>query len=296
MIALVAGLALAGPKPPTVDTDEVGKWETASAGVLAGPAGCWDFTGEVQLTATTHVAPGLFGGTPPEEHTFSGPFEGRLDDGTWLRFEYRVQPTDPDDPEVSVPIFPLIGVIDASVVNLERLGRPEPDDDDVTLPAKDGEDEITIRDGEASLSVGGMKPLNLLSDALDEWAGSVATSLAQWDAERDGVMLLREVPIRDEPRAPVAALGVFFPDGGVQPTELSARWPRTVKVGTWPLRVTLKDAQMHVRTHPVGEHVLPLLESASLIATAMGFTVGYDQTLVFQTATPCAPVSPPEGA
>ncbi|MFT4628572.1 MAG: hypothetical protein ACI8PZ_007268, partial [Myxococcota bacterium] len=208
MLLLVAGLALAGPRPPTVDTDEVMAWDDATQAVLAGPSGCWDFTGEVQLTASTHVAPSLFGGAAPERHAFSGPFEGRLDEQAWTRFEYRVQPADDDDPEISVPIFPLIGTIDPRIVNRERLGEPEETDDSITFGDT----------GDATISFTSMKPLGLLSDALDEWAGSVATSVAQWDVDRDGVVLLRDVPIRDEARAPSAELAVFFPDGGLQPT------------------------------------------------------------------------------
>ena len=277
---LVAAAALAGPRPPDVDIEDLVGWEAAAEAILAGPRGCWEFTGEVTLNGTTQSAQSWFGSTKPERHRFTGPFEARLRDGRWERFEYRVQPDDPDDPEISMPIFPLIGEIDPEIVNREQKAERGEEDEEFSGISIDS-------DGSIDWSADHVDPLNLLSQALDQWSGTAATTVAQWSESRDGVELYRDVPISDKPRAPTAELAVFFPDGGTHASELAARWPRTMKAGTFPFRATLKDTQMHVRTHPHDGQALPLLETASVVVTMMGFTLGYEQALAFRTATPC---------
>jgi hypothetical protein len=318
LVLLVPLLALAGPQPEGLDLDDLDSWEQAAQAVLDGPAGCWSFTGNLRQELVVYTPPSRLFGAHDVRAVFEGPFEGRLRDGNWERFEYEVTSDDEDWGSLESPIYPLLGTIDQDIVNREKRPEPEedsgePDEEGWVRSRMDGKDvyerhvtnpdgsesvqvkteetvtSLSLGSGGISLSSTGLQPTNLVRSAVDEWAGDMATSLAEWNQAEDGVMLRKEVPLRNERRSPPVKVDTFFPGGGKLPTRLDAEWPESFKVGKkWPLRATLRNTAMHVRTHLHEGVALPLAESAATVGASFGFTVGYEQRIQYQTAVRCA--------
>ena len=117
------------------------------------------------------------------------------------------------------------------------------------------------QEGSVSISVAGSdssvqmsesigSSVNVLTEAIDELSGSVETSLAQWDKEQQAVLYLRELPLADNDNR-VIKVTVRFPEGQEVADRIDAVWPSLIKVGDWPFRAKIRDAQMHAVGHRV---------------------------------------------
>ena len=91
----------------------------------------------------------------------------------------------------------------------------------------------------------------------------------------------------DDPRSPVVTVESQFPSGGDGLSRLDAQFPKRVKVGEWPLKVTLMDTQFHLRQQAIGSTWLPQVEGFTVMAGVLGFTVGWEQQIVYATAQAC---------
>ncbi|MEZ4235408.1 MAG: hypothetical protein R3F59_04455 [Myxococcota bacterium] len=275
MLLALAALAHAGP-PPGVDLDDLDRWETLAGRALDGPAGCWDLEGDVALRQTGFAAPSLFRRADRAESTFGGTFHGRLDGGRWTSFEYTLARTSgsEDSTELEAPLWPMVGRIDPSVPH-----RIVPDEE---APSS----SLRVEGGSG-------EGMNLLRHTLDLIDPATSTATAEWRDSEASVRVLQDVPVDDAANADVLAVSTRFPGGGDQATDVDVVFPRRMRGGTRLLRVTVYDAQFHLRAQRVGERVLPAKESVSLGLSVLGFTIGYEQALTYRRATPCAPAEPP---
>lgn len=280
-LLLSSSAPAAGP-PPLELLDDLNRWEAGQDALIEGPRGCWELSGRGKLVVTLHQPPDFLSAARNQAYVFEGPFTARMVDGTWKELKSELKAAKEDELEVDIDLHPLFGV------------RPETNEEieEVSIELGGGDPQIS-----ASLD----QSANLLRRAIDELTGSVETSLAQWDAEQEAVVYLREVPVSDKDRRAVK-VNVRFPGAGPHADRLDAVWPRMVKVGEWPLFVKVRDGQAHlqgfVHEGAGGAVVLPLAETMSFVVGALGYTLGFEQAMTYEGATPCSepPAGPPPSA
>lgn len=266
MIVTLIGAALAAP-PEGVDADDVLGWETRSRALLEGPTGCWDLSGQLDLTLSGYVPASRWTRPDRRDHQMHGTFSGRIDGGTWTSFTYEIVEGEED---ITVPLFPMTGRISPGVV--QRLDQPEENAISIT---GDGEQEEAVN------------TLRRMLDAIDP---ETETAYSEWSDAKGGVRLLQDIPFEGSGRETVV-VETLFPAGGPA-TSLDATFPRRVKVGDGLVKVTLFDGQMHLRGQAVGDLVMPALESLSVGMGALGFTGAWEQKLTYQKAQRCAAPAP----
>ncbi len=278
LLVLLTALSLGAPTRELLD--DIPRWEDGQDALLDGPAGCWDLQGDVKQVMTLHQPPDFFSSARNESFPMTGTIRGRLVDGIWTGELVQDVKADGHELELEVPVYPLFG------------SRPENE-----VKTDNQELSISIGDGSTKMSGSIGQSVNILREAVDAFSGSVETSLAQWDEEQKAVLLLREMPLSDNDNRRIEVT-VRFPDGQATADRVDVVWPKLVKVGEWPFKVKLRDAQMHAVGHPHGDIMLPWAESLSLVAGAMGYTVGFEQTVTWRKATPCdvGPPAPEESA
>jgi len=293
MLALLSAAALAVAPPSFELLDDIDRWEDGMDNVLQGPRGCWDFSGDFKQTVTLHQPPDFFSAARIKDFVGKGSFKARLKDGVWVTFDHAYDPSDNGiatlgkvvgemdeeskeedwDPEdFEIPVVPLVGEVPS-----------EMDEEDVR--------EMNEFLGDDASAITLKKSVNLLRQAVDEWAGRTETAVAQWDSKQEAVMFLREIPVADDDPRPIH-IDVRFPAAGEYVDRIDAVWPRIVKIGKWPIRLTIRDAQMHLLAYQHDGMSLPRAESLSLVVGFMGFTMGFEQTLKFKTAARCTAAGP----
>ena len=254
--------------PEGIDPEDVSRWEAGSEALLAGPRGCWDFAGRIAMTAVSYSPASRWMRSGRTDHVFVGSFVGRLEDGAWSSFAYDLSPADaPGEPAaVEFPVFPGVGRLGQGIAR--RTNPPSEDRSEV------------------SADLGSEEATNLLKQVLDDLDASTATSYAEWRDADGAVHLFQDVPVSKSPKAETVTIETTFPAGGTA-TGLDAVFPRRMKLGDGLVKVSVLDAQLHLRGQPAGDVVLPAVDSLSLGIGALGFTVAYEQKLVFETATRC---------
>ena len=266
MFALLIALSAHAERPSFEVLDDIDRWESGQNALLAGPQGCWDLQGEARQIVTLHQPPDFFSAARNERFEAKGTVKGRMVDGIWQSdISGKLQSDDKLD-------------MDLEVVSLFGATKEDKKTDEESISISVGEDggaQIGASIGQAS---------NVLRNAVEETAGDVETSVAQWDDEQNAVLYLRELPLQGDNR-PIKVT-VRFPDAG-KADRIDAVWPQLIKVGEWPLKVKIRDAQMHAVGHAAGDHVIPWAESLSFVIGALGYTAGFEQTVKWRSATPC---------
>jgi hypothetical protein len=263
MIGIGWAVAWAGP-PEGVVPEDLERWERGTAALLAGPPGCWVLSGRGELViaglpSVTRSARG-----ERREDRFVATFDGILEDGTWKSLAYTLVPQDdPGRPaEIDLPLLPTLGKFDPGT--LQRLNPVE----NAAVQAEAGSEAAQ----------------NLVEEMFAELGSS--TAYAQWRDDLGGIELLQDVSLDEARRDDPVRVRTFFPGGG-DADRLDALFPRRVRVGEFPITARVYDLQLHLRTALVDGVRLPSTESISLAVAALGFTVGYEQTLVWERVAPC---------
>lgn len=268
---LFPAVAAHAAMPPTVDLQDVGRWEDAADLIVEMPRGCWEWVGQGSWDWDV----GRFGGSRGD-----AVFAGRTTDGTWgsilLRPLGEEQWEGKDLPmrvyDVREARFaPLVGKLVGSKVTVAGPdGKPM---DDAGLE----------ENAEAS---------NTLRRVLDELTGEAYTSWAEWDDLRQGVVLHRALPLEGGHGEADAA--IFFPGGGTLPTALDLTFPDSFKAGSIP-RWTIKDAEVHLRGTIHSGQVFPSSEAFSFGFSVFGWKFHGAQTVEYRHAARCSngePVAP----
>jgi hypothetical protein len=277
-------MALAAP-PEGVDPEDFGRWEEAADKALDGPAGCWELTGSLRVDAALHAPSTAFTRGDTMKMGAAGTWHGRLDGGQWTSFAYKWTKKDVEGDEFSVPVFPVIGKIDQTIVVQE--GLPPEEEQAAGISRKDDKGSVSISIGGGEGGDGGAEAINLFQSAIDAWDPATATSMTEWRDKEQQISLLQDFPIFDTENSPVVVVESSFPGGGLGLSKLDAQFPRRVKIGEWPLKVNLMDTQFHLRQQQVGPTWLPQVEGFTLMAGVVGFTFGYEQQMVYTTAQAC---------
>ena len=273
MLPLIAA-AIAAP-PPHLDLEDVDAWEASAFALSRGPVGtCWELTGAVAAEVAMYQAASVFSSGGHESLAGRGTFSGRLEDGVWTSFSYRMAG---EDGGLGLPVIPLTGSIDPTIIENEN------DDDD--------DDDDRSRTADASIEVDDpIDTVSLLRDSIHQWfSSSITTSFMRWNDPRSGAELVIEVPTSDQRNAPVLTATAFFPGGGQVATELDSVLPQRLVLGSWPLRIKIMDGQLHLRGQVIDGLLLPSQESWSALLGFAGITVGYEQRLIYSTISECTP-------
>ncbi len=292
MWMMVAIAAASAAPPEGVDPDDLDRWEAGTRALLDGPAACWDFEGRLEVLLRLHTPPSMFSRGEQRDLATTGAFSGRISQGEWQSFAYRLDPPAGDDDMEGLtgdlPVFPIMGRIDQDVVvNLDSeqedgdAGEAEVDEDDDSVSISFGGDGGTQVDASTS------KAMNLIDEILEAIDPASTTSYGQWGDDPAGVTLIQDAPLTDRPRSDALSLVSFFPQGRPHATKLDVGFPKRIKVGDGLVKATLIDPQLHLRGQVVGDAVLPALESVSSVFGVLGFTVGYEQKLTYSAAMPC---------
>ena len=245
--------------PPTVDLDDIVAWETAADTLLDGPPGCWAVEAKATRKVVVFAPPDAWSSGTQYEEVITAQISGRLQDGIWST--YTVDTLDRGDDASVNPLLRLLPTIADQLEVIPLVGK---------LP-----------------TAGERAPTNLVRQVVDEWGGDMSTSLAEWDAEREGVWVRRDVPVRRRRGAPISKVETFFPMGQTQPTELDVVFPKSFKAGMKLMRFRIDDAQFHIRAGAT-----PSTESASLMLIGLGITMGYEQRIDYRTFRQCSDQTP----
>lgn len=259
--------AVAGPQPVDLSLDDPFAWDRVARAVVDGPPGCRDARGIARVRLTLHQMPDRFGAARDTEILLAGRVTGTLRDGRW----------DPITVDM-VQIAPPPAATDAPSGEGAAL---------LPLIGSRSDKRFTLSWGSQLVNLEGDDiPLNLIREVIDRWGGREETVFADWDETRDGVWVRREVPVSEGSRE-TSQVATFFPGGGTIATALDVTFPRVVHAGSWPARVKLQNAQMHIRQEARDGVAWPTLETTSVIASVLGFQLGIEQTVQWEGWAPC---------
>lgn len=261
-MSLLLSLAWAGPPPDGVDPDDVDTWHARAVGALDTPEGCWLLAGDVSSTVgvTGRVTGFRRLGLEPKQRT--GTWTGRIEDGTWTVFSYRFDVVEDSGVDTGI-LRPFFGQMAESVP--EDLGA-EPVVTESTTKAE----STSERGGDA------MRAWRSLSGAVD----------SRWDGDLDALVVTEVRQLPEDFGGEMVDVVTVFP-GGRAPARISAVYPRHLKFGTWPVYMHVYDAQSHVLLQDVDGVALPMAESISGRASAIGLQVVLEQRLDYRTAQRC---------
>jgi hypothetical protein len=257
--------------PPDVDLEDVGRWEDQAERLLALPAGCWEWVGEVAWDWDV----GRFGGSRG-----GAVFAGRTTDGVWGSIllkptgELRRERGEEDEVRVydarEARFAPLVGRFQGA---------------QVTVAGPDGEPvEVASLDENAEAA-------NILHSVLGSVTGEAYSSWATWDDARGGVVLHRSIPLEHDEGEVLAE--ILFPGGGDLPTALELVFPAVFRSGRLP-RWTIRDATVKVRAVVQNGQVYPSSEAFSFGFGVLGFRFTGAQAIDWKKITRCpAPVAAP---
>ena len=253
--------------PEGVDLDDVFGWEDRAHKMLTGPMGCWDVAGDVKMAVALFQPPTMFSTGGRKDINSAGTFSGQLVEGVWRDLKVSLDESEDEDQQevnkmaIDVGVHPLFGL------NSE-------------LP--DGAGSVTE-----------ITPANLVRELVERELGATATSGARWDGERSGVVLEQKVPISDAPRSPESDIVTFFPDAG-SATQMDVVFPKQFKIGDGWVKFRTSNGQLHLRAREVDGQSIPSVESMSGIFGVLGYTLGFEQRLVYTSFKRCPsqPVEP----
>ena len=175
-------------KPVDLSLDDVFAWEDVANHLLDGPSGCWEVTAVADRKMVFFVPPDMFSNGQKYEEVVRTDVTGRLEEGVWKRLSWENQKLTKDQREGVNPVLRLFPMMAEDMDVLPMLGKMSEDE--------------------------GAVPSNFVREIVDDWGGRMHTSHTEWDDEKEGVWLRREVPVRDKPNAPVSQVSTFFPQGG----------------------------------------------------------------------------------
>ncbi|MEM6926962.1 MAG: hypothetical protein AAF602_08550, partial [Myxococcota bacterium] len=130
--------------------------------------------------------------------------------------------------------------------------------------------------------------VSMVDRILDEIDADVTSTWSSWSDELGSVELYESYPLEEGSKRAVE-LVTRFPGGRPVGRSLDITFPKRHKVPVEgaPVRITLLRPQAHVRSQDVDGQPVPVYESMSLAAGALGFTVGFEQKVTYTEATAC---------
>lgn len=284
MIWLIAMLAAGAPKG--FDPDDISLWEGRARTAVTNAGGtCWRLSGSVRVNvklfqpATSFSAPGE---TVVVE---SGTFEAVYDKGEWTRFLVDLK-RDGQPAGGDLLVGSVLGRAEKGVL------RTVKDEADAAAgeveESEDGQVEVSLSGGSLDVQTSGGQAASVLGKLVDgALTESPTTSYVMWDKPTKEVVFVLEAAIEPDKPNDLLITRVRFPRAAPLPTAIDATLPDKVTVGDGLVRARVLSLQLHVRGQDVDGQFLPSIETLSGAVGALGFTVGYEQTVVYREARAC---------
>jgi hypothetical protein len=248
--------------PDTVDLEDIDSWDAQASQITAGPSGCWEVVGH----ASWNWNLGRFG-----NHQGEAAFAAQFAEGSWEDFH----------------VYPM------GELSTERRGnnvRRMYSDDRRFMPMVGRSRSQTVKvehDSIRTYENADTESRNALRSLLDSVTGDVEYAYTEWDPEREGLVLTRQMPLEKGRKSEEAALEFFFPDGEALPESLQVTFPSRFTLGRFPkLSVTRADAQIVGQPH--GNEVFPRAETFNFEASILGFKFSAAQTIAYRSFKRCA--------
>ncbi|MCB9780686.1 MAG: hypothetical protein H6742_19115 [Alphaproteobacteria bacterium] len=283
---VLSRLTLAGPAPAAMaaeGADDPLPWEQASRALLDGPDTCIQLRGEVRYAVALYTPGGWLGRAQRRDLTQQGVLEGTLDHGfwtslqaTWPEAEEGAEEGDEDVLEVA-RVRPIVGRRPKGELDGEEGEESEESEEGGSLSISLSGDDTKVAADQ------GAQALGMLDGIIEDIDPAVTTSWIAWDEASDAVVLRQQVPLQQGGELMVQTV---FPDMG-PPTSLDAVFPRRIAFREGPVRVVLRDAQLHLRGQQTSLGLVPVEESASAVVGVFGFTLGFEQRISYTGARAC---------
>lgn len=276
MIALLS-LASALASPPALTAEEVmdhPRWEAASRVLIDGPDSCLELQGAATIDVALFRPGGWLGPGETRKLTARATFTGTLDHGVWTRLDATWEESSSPDSITMSELRPLVG----------RPATVEGTDEAEHSVSVSSSEEST----EVAVSQGASQALGLLDTIIAEIDPDITLAHSTWDPELGAVVLDQVVPLAER-GSESFTIRTHFPGGG-PPLALDAHFPRRLrsKVQDTGFRVSLLNAQVHLRGASTELGLVPREEGASAVVGALGITVGLAQQISYTAVRPCA--------
>lgn len=254
--------------PEGVVVDDPGPWQDGVDTLIAGPPGCWEVVGE----ASWSWAYGRFGLRRGE-----AVFAGRFDEGTWSELVVRSLGEVEQDKDGSTRTYAHDEALFQPAIGRSKGMRVSAS----WSPGGGGSMDVGV-DQDAA-------PRNGLDALLHEIGGRVETAWTSWDVARDGVVLQRQVAVKDG--GGEVRQTAFFPGGASLPTEVDTVAPGSVRFRG----AKLQDAELRLRAKVHGGNAFPTAESHVFRVSALFGMVQIEsrKSLTYRSWRACKVAAPP---
>ncbi|HCH62590.1 MAG: hypothetical protein CL927_11865 [Deltaproteobacteria bacterium] len=296
--------------PPTAETfdlsrlDDPRPWQEQAQVLLDGPERCIEVQGTIRVQVSIYIPGGIWSAGGQRNVVAEGTFEGRLDHGVWTRIDatWTDAPNDAlaymeldrfrpivgripkrKDPEAAAKEFEADIKSRYTADEIVGMGGPTDDSPGSMAITKKG-DRIGIH-----IDGGGDEALGLLYDVLEEFDPDGTALYVTWQEDKQRVLLTESIPLSKKDTFTVQ---VMFPNGD-SPTQLDVVFPKRFKMeNEEDAEMSVRDAQLHLRSQSTDLGVVPGVEGASAVVRMYGFTIGFDQRVAYRRVRACSNESP----
>jgi hypothetical protein len=292
MMVWLIGLALAqapapAESPPVTQAqlEDIDDWEKRARSIFNGPDTCVQLQGTVTYGLAFYTPGGWL--SPGEQHemTLSGTFDATLNHGEWTQMDLVWEHSEMAEAAQThtmvgrmsealrkkTQIHPMVG-------HLSKALRKK-------LKESQGRDRLGARKKDAAAQ-GGHEAIGVIDAIIKAIDPEITMAYAGWDAATGSVVLQQIVPIEEQADAELQ-VRTTFPNGGA-PTALDAYFPARMTKAAGLFKLTVLNAQLHIRGQDTAMGVLPGHESVSFVIGLLGFTIGLEQQIHYTRARPCA--------
>jgi hypothetical protein len=277
----------AAPLPPITQAqlEDIDDWEKRARLIFDGPDTCVQLQGTATYELVFFSPGGWLGPGEQHEAGVSGTFDGTLDHGEWTQMDLvweqseMVEATQTPTMEgrmsealrKKTQIHPMVG-------HLSKALRKK-------LKESRGRDRLGARKKDAAAQSGheAIGEIDSIIKAIDP---EITMAFAGWDEATGSVVLQQMVPIEEHAGGELQ-VRTTFPNGGV-PTALDAYFPGRMTKTVGPFKLTVLNAQLHIRGQDTAMGVLPGHESVSFVIGLLGFTIGLERQIQYTRVRPCA--------
>jgi len=270
--------------------DDPAPWEERARILLDGPDSCVQLQGHVVFTAALFTPGGWL--SPGEHHDLvaKGTFDGTLDHGLWTRLDTTW------NQDAAAPASGSDGApqddqtTSKTRLSLDRphpiVGRLPPIDPDKKSAKDHGSISISAsgKTTDVAIAGGGAEALGLLDQIVESIDPAVTTAFVTWEEKQRAAVLRQFMPIGGHQGS--LEITVVFPEGGV-PTSLDGLLPKRFRATDGLISLTIKDAQLHLRSQQTPLGTLPGEEGVSMVVGVLGYTLGIEQRITYDMARAC---------
>lgn len=286
LLLILTSAALAAPVT-VAELQDTERWQRDAKELLNGPDGCIEVQGIARTQFSLYLPGGWLSGGERKDFVAEGAFTGRLEDGVWTELSAQWK-SDDEEAEEAMNMEGLHLIVGRKP---DKVSTKQTESDDGQIIAETTEEtssgSLTISSGsggaQVAMEAGSGAALNLLDELLDELSPEVVVADAYWNDQLGAVVLTQLHGFSPKHDLQVTT---HFPGGG-GPTRIDAVFPDRMTFREGPVKLTVREGQLHVRGRQTEHGVVPGSEGVSVVVGMLGFTAGIDQRVVYERFRPC---------